>query len=602
MIEVWCAKAWNRSTSARRKLTVFIKELPSKRTGIVLTIAMPVLVLAWHLIVAANRPAHFNKIVAALGSSTIGHFGISMADNAGKRLVFLQAVENGYGLFLCKIGDKRKLIDLDLYTQPGCPNQTLLGWSPDDAYFAFCRLNVHWEVVICDGNTGAIMATLPVNDRAVLGAWLSPEILAFGTHLRTICTIQGSLGKWSDPVPFKCFQVQSHKLGDEPMEGFTIFDDRSVVWKQGNAIWRCSEDSDAPVKVWDSNTIQLMEFSYSPAANRFLLHGQDANGQFLADFYPNRSDELTNITRIDSNEYHPESVTLINEGKGYVFVSQMGMTNTMVTKLDGAHAPVRFQWPDQFSHFVSGQHEIFMTTSINHGPTGIWKYDLASGVVECAVRRADDSYYLTNATVEWHQITNATGETLTYYLYVPSRQITSKKHPLIVGITGVGHPGFAWNAEFQPFAVCGYYFVYVEHYQRNGSEWSQDALTVYESLAKNADIDTNRVYLYANSAGTGPVCDLIEENPKRWRGIIFHSPASLPDPSQLSGMKVFIDCGADDSTFENRFMNPARFQDEAENMGVPVTLLIHPGEEHILRTPASQRERLRETLLFLTEP
>ncbi|HTB84244.1 MAG TPA: hypothetical protein VK742_11365 [Candidatus Sulfotelmatobacter sp.] len=596
MIEVWFDKAWKRSTSARGRLARFVKELPSKRTGIVLTIAMPALVLAWHLVVVANRPAHFNKIMAALGSSTIGHFGFSMADNTGTRLVFMQAVENGYGLFLSKIGGKRKLIDVDPYTLAGPLHEMLLDWSPDSRFFAYCRYKDHWEVVICDGDTGAMVAAVPVTDRCTLGTWLSPETLALADDGHAVFTISHAQGAWSNPVPFKSF-----KLPAERVQGFTRFDDHSIVWKQGNAIWRCSEGSDAPVKVWDSSTIQLMEFCYSPAANRFLLHGQDANGQFLADLYPDRSSELTGITKIDTSELHPESLRLINEGKGYAFISQIGTTNLMVTKLDEAHAPVTFQWPDQYSHFVPGQHEIFVTSSINHGPTGIWKYDVASGSVACVVPRADDAYYLTNATVEWHQVTNASGKILTYYLYVPPRQITSKKRPLIMGIAGVTAPGFAWNADYQSLADCGYYFMYTERNQRNEAQWGKDLFSAYESLTKNPDIDTNQVYLCAASAGADPVCDLLVEYPKLWRGIVLHSPLTLPDLSQLSGKKVFIDYGDLDLAI-NSYFNPARFQDQAANAGVPITLLCYPWEEHIVRMLPSERERSHETLLFLNEP
>ena len=109
-------------------------------------------------------------------------------------------------------------------------------------------------------------------------------------------------------------------------------------------------------------------------------------------------------------------------------------------------------------------------------------------------------------------------------------------------------------------------FVYVEHYQRDESRWAEDALTVYESLAKNPNIDTNRVYLYGNSAGAGPVCDLPEESPKLWRGMIFHSPVRLPDPSQLSGKKIFVDCGASDLGI-GRFLNPVPISGQSLKCG-----------------------------------
>jgi dipeptidyl aminopeptidase/acylaminoacyl peptidase len=599
MIEVWCAKAWNYLAPSRRKLADKNKRLPSKRTGIALSVAVPTLVFLWYLAILADRPSHFDKIISKLGSATIGRFATTMSDHAGTRLVFMQGTEKGYGIFWDKIGSgKRKLIDEDPYTQLGAPHQTLLGWSPDDRFFAFSRYNGHWEIVVCDGDTGTTLATVPVNDRVSFGAWLSPQTLAFATRVRALFTIRHFQDKWSNPVPFKYFKKRSHKLPIEPMQNVTAFDTHSVVWKQGNIIWRCGEDSGAPVKVWESKTNRLIQFSFSQAANKFLLNYENAEGQFLADFYPDRTDELADITKINTKEYHVGYLNLINNGKGYVFMSQIGTTNMMVTRLDDSHASVQFQWPDQFSRFVPGQHEIFVASSLSNGPTGIWKYDVATGSTECVVPRAEEnSYYLTNATVNWGRITNASGEMLTYYLYAPPRQSSVKKHPLIIGIGGIAPVGFAWNPNYQAFAECGYYFMYVERYQRNYSQWGEDVLTVYESLVKRLDIDKNRVYLYGVSAGSGAVSELLAEKPKLWRGVILLSPGAMPDPSQISGDRIFIDGGGDDPGFRKRAI---QFQNEAVKAGIQVRLLIYPGLDHMLdRMPWAEQEQLRENLIFL---
>ncbi len=602
MVEVWCAKAWNRLAPLRRKLAGNIKRLPSKRTGIVLTVVIPPLVIFWHLATLAERPAHFDKIVSDLGSATLGRFYTIMSDHSGARLVFMQATETGYGIFLDIIGEgKRKLIDEDPNTQPGSPNRTLLGWSPDDRYFAFSRYNNHWEIVICDGDTGATVSTVPVNDRVAFGTWLSPQTLCIASQARVLFAIQHSQGKWSQPSPFKYFTDRSHKLPNEPIQCMTTFDANSVVWKQGNTIWSCGKDSDGPVKVWDSNTNELIQFSFSQAANRFLVNYYNQNGQFLADFHPYRPEVLTAITKVNTSEYHLGYLSLINDGKGYTFMSQIGTSNIMVTKLDDSHPPVRFQWPDQFSRFVPGQHEIFVASSLNHGPTGIGRYDLASASAECVVPRSDkNSYYLTNATAECNRITNASGKTLTCYLYKPPRRSSVRKHPLIIGIDGIAPVGFAWNPNYQAFADCGYYYMYVERYQRNYSQWGEDVLAVYKSLAKRPDIDTNRVYLLGISAGADTVSELLTEKPKLWRGAILWSGGGLPDPSELSCDRIFLDGGGNDPGLRKTAIQS---QNEAAKMGIPVTLLIHPGLDHMLdRMPSAEKERLRDTLIFLNAP
>jgi hypothetical protein len=68
MIEVWCRRAWASLAGPRQKLQArtlsFVKRLPSKQTGIALTVAVPSLVFCWHLLALTHRPPDLDKIVA----------------------------------------------------------------------------------------------------------------------------------------------------------------------------------------------------------------------------------------------------------------------------------------------------------------------------------------------------------------------------------------------------------------------------------------------------------------------------------------------------------------------------------------------------------
>ncbi len=593
MIEVWCAKAWNGLAPSRRRIFDGIKGLPSKKSAIVLTLTVPTLVFLWHLAALACRPVHFNKIVSELGSATIGRFYTLMPDHSEESLAFMQAEENGYGIYLCKIGEgKRILIDEDLYSQKGSPHQTLLGWSPDDDLFAFSRYKNRWEIVICDGETGETRATIPINDKVLYGTWLSPQKLAFVNRGFTIFTVNGAKRKWDAPKPL------FGKRESVPIQNVTALGANAVAWQQGNTIWSCGESSPVPVKIWDSKTNFLIQFSLSSASNKILLNYQNTKGQFLACFHLGQPDRLEDVTRVNTNEYHVGNLTLINNGKGYAFLSQIGTSNILFAKWDDSRDLDQFVWPDQISRFVPGQHEIFVASSLNNGPTGIWKYDLASGSADCVVPRADDNlFYNITTTAEWNHITNSSGNPLTYYLYVPPGQVSKQKHPLIIGVDGIAPAGFAWNPNFQGFADCGYFYAYVERYQRDYFEWGQDVLSVYKRLAKRPDIDTNRVYLYGVSAGTGPVSELLSQKPGLWRGAVLLSAGALPDPFQIPGKRIFVDGGGLDPGFNQRVR---QFQQNAAKAGIPVTLMIFPGLDHMLnRTPYAEKEQFREVMLFL---
>jgi hypothetical protein len=566
----------------------------------VLSIAMPLLVVVWHLAALAGRPAHLDKIVAELGAYALGNFHEDpMPNHAGTRLLFIKNTENGFGLFFNKIGGRRKQIYEESYKKPGTLSETFLGWSPDDRFFAYGRRGHPWEIVIGDGDTGDALATVRVNSRAVSGDWLSPQTLVFAGDNQVLFAMENAQAKWLGPRPFKYFKDTSHKLPGGRIRNVTAMNADSVVWQQGNVLWSCGENSETPVKIWEATTNTLVEFSFSQAARRMLIHGQDASGRFFADFYPGQPDRPIAITRISAAEYQPDHVTLVNGGKGYAFMSQLNLTNILVIKSDQTHAPVKLRWPDQIAGFTAGQQEIFVTSSLSAGPVEIDRYDLASGATECAVPNAEEHFdYATNCVIARNQITNAAGDTLTYYLYAPPERAANQKHPLVIGILGVGQPGFAWGAYYEAFANCGNYYAYIERYHRE-SFLTEDVLSVYESLAQRPEIDTNNVYLYGVSVGAPAVYELLEGNPARWRGAVLFNPVGLPDPSRIAGTRLLIDTGDSDRVFGKEGSQvPMRFQDEAAKAGTTVTLLIHPSTGHVLRTPSGGRERLREALIF----
>lgn len=601
MIEVWVAKAWQ--SKARQKLAAktldFFERLPSKRTSIVLAIATPLLVVVWHLVALAQRPSHLDQIASELGCP--GMWGFTLInpspDNAGDRVLFVESGENGYGVYCAQIGGHRKLLYEEPYGGPGAPNARLLGWSPDDKYFAYCRpVNGVWQIAICDGDTGETVAN--VNARADSGAWLSAQTLAAVNDQHVLYTITQTDGKWSQPQPFKYFKDKSHRLSAFRVDGFSAFDADSVIWQQGNTIWSCGDNDEGPTKVWEATPDTLLEFSYSRPANRLLLHCEGADGPYFADLHPGHDEQPDNITRIDPEKYSPSHLTLINNGKGYAFMSQINLTNTLVTKMDDAHEATQVVCPDQVRGIGANQRQIFVVTSLDNGPWGICEFDAASGAAECVVPNAEEHFdYLTNCAVEQDQVSDASGDTIKYYLYAPPNPSPKKKCPLIMGVLGIGPPGFAWDPTHAALANCGYYFVYVERYKRGYSQWGADVLTVYSDLLKRFNIDTNNVYLYGVSAGAGTVFDLLEEKPELWRGALLFSPGGLFDPLQMPGKHFFIDTGGSDLG-----RRPRRFQDDAAKAGISVTLVLHPGLGHIIMYPPAERERLREALIFLNEP
>jgi hypothetical protein len=609
MIEVWCTKAWNDLAMPRQKFAKnalhFMEHLRSQRTAMLLTFTVPLMVFTWHIIILVERPAHLDKIVAQLGSSAIDcFFQNPMPNNAGTCLLFIQSTERGYGFYFYKSGgnSQRKLLYEETYLTAGRPTETFLGWSPDDRFFAYVRRNYYWQIVICDGNTGATLATMQVPRPAISGAWLSPQTLAVFNVNNILCTIENSKGKWAPPKPFVSFLNKSYAFTDGLVKNLTAFDDNSVLWQQGNTVWYCGKNNEKPTIIFDSLTNTLMEFSYSKTVGTILLHCQNAKGHFFFNCYLGQDKILHDMKAINIHEYSPTNSTLINNGAGYAFMSQVGTSNVLVVKPDNRNSYCQYQWFDQIEGLAANQRQIFVTGSRNKSPPCIYDVDIATGSTTCMISKKDgDFYYWTNCVIEQSTLTNSFGEALNYYLYVPKHSTAKTKYPLIVGILGKGAvPGFEFAAQHEAFANDGFYFAYVDRYQRNDAQWGRDALALYENLVKRPDIDSNNVYLYGSSAGVETVYGLLKKKPELWQGAMIFSPPDFPEPSQLPHKRLFVDCGGNSPSFGREGPRiPLEFQDGAAKAGIPVTLLVHPGLGHSLRVPLAERERMHEALMFL---
>ena len=102
--------------------------------------------------------------------------------------------------------------------------------------------------------------------------------------------------QWVQPQPFKCFSStnpggEAPNPADEPspagqpdlrIQGLAAYDPDAVVWQQGGTLYACGPDSDAPIKVWESEPgNRLLEFA-AAQPRKVLVHCRDTRGEYLA--------------------------------------------------------------------------------------------------------------------------------------------------------------------------------------------------------------------------------------------------------------------------------------------------------------------------------
>lgn len=229
-------------------------------------------------------------------------------------------------------------------------------------------------------------------------------------------------------------------------------------------------------------------------------------------------------------------------------------------------------------------------------PPGIWDYDIASGSLNCIVPDLEQPFkYAKYATPICGEVTNNSGNVGCYTLWQPANFSPQKKYPVIIGQTV--------NAEWLPYeqvaANSGCYFAVVHRpywMSKKLQDWPADVMGLYELLAKNPNIDTNRVFLWGHSVETVYLCQLFEEKPQLWNGIILFDPSDLPDVTTLKHKKILIIAGKDSDA-----QQLVQYSDQAAQAGIPLKFILLENDKHNPESTRSVRARTLEFARFLIE-
>jgi len=101
-------------------------------------------------------------------------------------------------------------------------------------------------------------------------------------------------------------------------------------------------------------------------------------------------------------------------------------------------------------------------------------------------------------------------------------------------------------------AACGAIVAVVERpwWTVGIEQWAQNVPGLYEQLRRDPTVDTRRVYLFAASAETHYLSQMLQTNLAPWRGLILLNPSTLPSFSKISPWqvrpKMLLDAGGED--------------------------------------------------------
>ena len=567
----------------------FLKHASRKR-GLWLAVGSVMFVVGWRLCVIASQPAHLLAIASEVGSIALPKEELNAEElvpsSDGHGLVFFQETETGLGTYFwdAAIGKSKYLFEQREKWYAG--ELGIVAWSPDDRFFA-CAFKSDpgtreptRDINIYDGTSGEpVMKITALWDSKF--TWLSSHSFAYTRYNQTwLVYEQKADGNW--------VQTQIvNRFGDGDLNNLTAIPPHSVAWQHGGDIWTYDFTSGDSEKIWESTTNILLSFTYSEETGNFLLECNDENGPLSICFRPPRSWEkqgtILSMTR-NSNRARYADLSL-DHGR-YSFI----------IKTKANSEPLHFVWSGAVEYYKFAGDYLYFTGNLPDGPPGIWQYNIESKEVQCLDSCLKGHFQYTKMVIPILGLgTNASGEPMSYHVWAPAHVSPGTKYPLILGQTHC-----MWFSYEQVAANGEWFFAFVDRPSwRDGlSNWKKDVMGLYSVLAKNPNIDTNRVFLFATSAETHYLSQLVAEKPDLWRGVILFDPTAEPDSANAHLSEMFIASGTFD---ENDAKALTKYQDEATKAGVPVKFILQDGVQHITRSIATERERTRQFARFLIE-
>jgi hypothetical protein len=247
------------------------------------------------------------------------------------------------------------------------------------------------------------------------------------------------------------------------------------------------------------------------------------------------------------------------------------------------------------------QKQVFMLRTMTNEPApGIWRCDIASGTWSRVVSRSD--YPSVPPVNVVRQTMNLPGGNPTVTIYRPANFDKQKKYPLVIGDTMITDPIYG-----EPFmtgmAASGAIVAVVERpwWTVGIEQWPENVQGLYEQLKHDSTVDSRRVYVFAASAETYYLSQLVGTDSLPLRGLILLNPSTLPRfstmPPSQSRPKMLLDAGGEEHQEENF----KQYQTNALNSGVVVEYYTHPGETHRMVGVAPKLERARELKHFIFE-
>ena len=548
-------------------------------------------VVAWKLIIIAVAALREPGQIAAL--SSLREFKQEPAPNqANNRLVFAQDTAEGIGVFFCETGTGQSKL-LGEQKERGSRGQRfgMLGWSPGDKWFACAIPNDQREeqwVHIFDGQSGAAASRVGVERGLTQFIWLDNDAFAYATATGIRTVLRQADGSWA--------HRRNYPDVGKNLEDLTALSATILAWRDEQRVGILDISSGGPRKIWSATTNQLVQLTRGRNAEELLLNCRDAAAQSLFRLQLDGTISRVEERLYDSGDF-VRNVRWQGSGPTYAFLTNDPAGCAFVVKHPESSGRSLIPWRGGALRLtLNGGRLFYYGYQDSEGP-GIWECDLKTGNFKLDFAAGDKmakaGLVRPSSTA---LLTNRLGQVRSYHVWTPRQAAPGQKYPLLLA-----QELSAWFAGLQIASQCGYVVAVADRpfdHTWNGDlphTWAEDVGALYTLMAKQPNVDTNRVYLYACSRDTSGLAELVTEQPALAKGLICFSPTALPDPARLQGRTLLLTTGAEAGDSQRL----REFQDRASQNGNAVTLLLQPNSGHMPASGATETRRAQQLARYL---
>jgi len=517
-----------------------------------------------------------------------------VVNHAGTLIGMVHNTPQGMGVFIANIPAKTEQTICEAKEADVVGDPHVFGWSSDDSTFAY-RWNINLHFV----NTNAVECPGAIPTPYLKSfTWLSPDSCAYidsstnadsDTQLAIAKQING---RWQETASWPLTATNGTP------RSLLAMGSNAVVWYAGNSIWRM-DLSTGEIKPLYSTPPKcaISSLSYSKDTGQFLFIETTNRARTVSLFaFSNGSKVLkrTGKTLISDAQW-------INKGKGYAYLIPAGDNASLFIQAGDGQVKRTFFSDGQIAGiFCDGESpNVYALASYTNEAPSIWLCNTASGDAQCLLSPWGFAAFpvcFQPALVDYAPMPDKHEER--FVLIPPANFSRHKKYPLVIGMQGYDWMNVAHATYSQAIANRGAFVALTGyHFTRETPEaliaYTNNVLAVYNQLAKNPNVDTNRVYLFAFSLSTIVVNHLIDDYPRRWRGVMLFGPtAGLPTPKAGRFPPILVTAGSDEEWLWKQF--PA-YQEKLAQAGISMEWFVHSDEGHIER---SQNTMYQRTLLM----